>query len=597
MGYMNVSIDTLALDVATDINALDTRVTATEATNTTQTTDIAALNTRVTETETINTTQTTDIAALDTRVTSTESVNTTQTTDIATNASNLTNFQANLANATTGGTLVGYTPPSTGLASTIRAFLDSLWDSAGATLLRWTSGAIGAVTRTVASKLADYVDVTDFGAVGDGVTDCSPAVRLAYDHAVLKGMGIRYPPGNFNHLSAVVMAAGVPVVGAGEGQTTLTAAFNGPLFQFNNAAKFNYKTFGGFRYVGPASAETNTDSCCFDFTSASVGMAFCTFENITVNSTHAFMRSNALAYDSGVTGANKWAGQINWCSFDNINLRSGVKYGFLWNQGSGTGNSWNGGKPAIAITGGAYVEINGAPAAANENLGVVVGDLIFNDIHTLTESGVSATAAFFRGGPSTPYRSRILFNGCQFDAKMDYPLDLSATGTEWSNVVFNGNAIGGAVDLYSKIPTIRRSIVVDQGVSRWDSQYNGSISNGSGVLQSDVAFEVKVDPALCGGTTLEIFVEAIVAGVGPSCGLYKYLVRPGAVGANATTTEIAANTSGVAPPTGVHITVTPVVEGARFNIQFTPSNNNASTYEAQLLDRGGKVKVQNGRYL
>lgn len=75
---------------------------------------------------------------------------------------------------------VTYTPPSTGIPNSLRAFLDSLWATganAGAKLIRWIQEGTGAVPRTVEDKLREVVSVKDFGAVGDGVADDTAAVQ------------------------------------------------------------------------------------------------------------------------------------------------------------------------------------------------------------------------------------------------------------------------------------------------------------------------------------------------------------------------------------------------------------------------------------
>jgi hypothetical protein len=41
----------------------------------------------------------------------------------------------------------------------------------GAALIGFTQSGTDAVSRTVSSKLQEWISVTDFGAVGDGVTD------------------------------------------------------------------------------------------------------------------------------------------------------------------------------------------------------------------------------------------------------------------------------------------------------------------------------------------------------------------------------------------------------------------------------------------
>ena len=444
----------------------------------------------------------------------------------------------------------------------------------------------GGIARTLAEIIADSVSVKDFGAVGNGVADDTVAVRTAYDAAVASGKGLYYPAGNFKHTGTITMPSGVSIRGAGLGRTTLTHQSNGALFKFTNTAVGAYLDFADFRYNGVGNVETNTASCCFYVDTNSVGLTFCRFRNIHAQGVYAFFKSDATAFSS----SPGLAGRVNWCSFNEITFRNGVKYGYLFNQGSGTGNSWSGGKPAISIAGGAVVEMNGN--------GCNVGDMIFSNIHSLTEGGVASTVAFFRGGPNTTYRSRISFNDCQFDAQMDIPLDLSNVGsTQWSNIRLpDTNNIGGGVDLCGSVPNITRSIIVDQGVSQWRSQFSYSLG-GVTTAQSKDAFKITVDGTNPGsGLVVEIIVSGGVAGVGGSVGVWKYIIRSN--GSNAPViTEVSENRSG-STTYGFDIVATGSTGGvATFAVSWLPTSAGTSVIDAQLIAVGGAFNVQNGRYL
>ena len=55
----------------------------------------------------------------------------------------------------------------------------------------------GSVATNVEAKLAQYVSVKDFGAVGDGVADDTVAIQAALDNQFANGGDIYFPPGNY----------------------------------------------------------------------------------------------------------------------------------------------------------------------------------------------------------------------------------------------------------------------------------------------------------------------------------------------------------------------------------------------------------------
>lgn len=474
------------------------------------------------------------------------------------------------------------------------AALVNLALSTGAALVGFIANGVGAVVRTVQDKLRDYVPITDFGGVGDGVTDNSPALTLAIAHAIATGKGVEYPPGVFEHATGATMSTLVPIKGAGVGRTWLKCD-DTVFITYANAVKATYADLGsGFRFTGPGAA--TADSACFYFNSTSAGSSFCNWRDIQVGSVESFWLSDAPPADAG-TATNRFAGAVNWSTFDNISLRGGIKYGARFRKGSGTGNCWVGGKPGIDQAGGAVVECLGAPAADNDMEGINVGDFFFLGVHALTEQAVSADAVFFRGGPDTTYRSRIGFFGCQFDAEQDIPIDLSTTGSvAWSNIRLGAdNSIGGAVNIYDHTPALARSIVDDQGVSVHRSQFNTTRTTGaSPASYTDDIFKVALGTG--SGARVDIDATGTMGSYGSFAGHWSFSVRRGAD--TPTVEEISEWVNGDVL-IALNVTTTAAADGTvLFTLAFTtgatPGN---TTVDCQLQATGGTLKVQNGRHL
>lgn len=76
--------------------------------------------------------------------------------------------------------------------------------STSATFQAFTQSGTGAVDRTWQSKVSDTVNVKDFGAVCDGVTDDGPAAQLAHN----TGKIVIYPAGTCYIATSVVLSSG-----------------------------------------------------------------------------------------------------------------------------------------------------------------------------------------------------------------------------------------------------------------------------------------------------------------------------------------------------------------------------------------------------
>ena len=72
------------------------------------------------------------------------------------------------------------------------------------------------IVRTVDSKLKDFTNAKDFGAVGDGSTDDTAAINAAINAVVALGGGNVYlPPGNYKISSTLTLPGRVSLIGAG----------------------------------------------------------------------------------------------------------------------------------------------------------------------------------------------------------------------------------------------------------------------------------------------------------------------------------------------------------------------------------------------
>lgn len=125
--------------------------------------------------------------------------------------------------------------------------LSATGPSKGAALIGFALSAVGAATRTVMDKLADQVNVLDFGAVGDGVTDDTAAFNAAITYCRSNKRKLRVPaPSAFYSISSTLVLASdtlAPVDICGErpqwyGDETceIRGNFNGPLIQANGTA-------------------------------------------------------------------------------------------------------------------------------------------------------------------------------------------------------------------------------------------------------------------------------------------------------------------------------------------------------------------------
>lgn len=139
----------------------------------------------------------------------------------------LVRYDQALPTGVTSAEAVLYTPPSTGIAGSIKSFLDSLWtasETAGAALIRFLAAGVGAVARTLQDKNRDIVSALDFMTpaqiadvrAGTISVDVTAAVQAAINALPAAGGKLYFPAGRYL-LSATLTITNKTVVLYGDG--------------------------------------------------------------------------------------------------------------------------------------------------------------------------------------------------------------------------------------------------------------------------------------------------------------------------------------------------------------------------------------------
>lgn len=153
-----------------------------------------------------------------------------------------------------GAANVTFTPDANSLltATTVQDALNDLSnEDTGATFVGYLLGKTGAVAATVANKLSRYIDVKDFGAVGDGVTDDTAAIQAAIDASYTNyNKTVHVPNGVYKLTGRINITQGVMIVcegsqGSNEACGTVFKHYsNGSCFRWDGSGA-QYKGTGG----------------------------------------------------------------------------------------------------------------------------------------------------------------------------------------------------------------------------------------------------------------------------------------------------------------------------------------------------------------
>lgn len=191
-------------------------------------------------------------------------------------------------------------------------FTTSQLNSSGSTdasLVTYTPPFVGGVQTTVENKLAEFVSVKDFGAVGDGVTDDTAAIQNAID--TFEG-GIFVPKGTYSVLSTITIKNGRSLV-LDKGAIINYDSVSGTVFQLEKNANLvgdtSFVNLTETSWTGQAVVIDGAERVDFENGIVISGITFVanitTPGNPTINSVGLYLFSNGNDhYVSGVKVSN-----------------------------------------------------------------------------------------------------------------------------------------------------------------------------------------------------------------------------------------------------------------------------------------------------
>lgn len=155
------------------------------------------------------------------------------------------------------------------VAGVTQEVLDQLTLSDGSSHIGFIQAGAGAVARTVQSKERDWVNVRDFGAVGNGVTNDAPAIQAAITLAAsLGGAIVLFPPGTYATSSTIeISSSNIMLMGmvAGSGVESYPGAPTQPAVTIKPTATVGIRINGpvtgfGIQNIGVVFATTVASS-------------------------------------------------------------------------------------------------------------------------------------------------------------------------------------------------------------------------------------------------------------------------------------------------------------------------------------------------
>lgn len=265
--------------------------------------------------------------------------------------------------------------------------------------------------NAVDANVFDYlINVKNYGAVGDGVTDDTAAINAAI--AVVNSGGyktLHFPYGNYKITAALTSfsADGICVAGDGIYSTLITSTANADIFSINASASNRYFFSIDGLTLQRTAGGAYSNSCgvhVIGSVGSVTGLQYANFSNLRFNNLYR----GILVDDTGKYTSGPFVNNTRHGFFNFENLISAVAADAMYECVAFTGGTG----PHHSFVGG---QIRGSNAAirlgtAGGNAGI--GDILFNGVHVVT-AGVGIDVYGPTGG--TTYNQNITISGCQFD--------------------------------------------------------------------------------------------------------------------------------------------------------------------------------------
>jgi len=294
--------------------------------------------------------------------------------------------------------------------------------------LYWNGTTLGSGSGST----MNVVNVKDYGATGDGVTDDTTAIQNAAN-ALSNFEVLYFPSGTYIVSSAISITGSYKAIrGDSETSTIIKTSANSSILSFNtNSGSMYFGEITSLAFQGAGNASYSSNHGIYIYGSSNNHFSHWKFHELRFINLYAGIK---VTKSDGAGGSGM---RFDWNEFSTIGGNAN-QFLFHSSYASGTGNIYTD-INCVAYNTGLYW---GGANTAN------LGDIVISTVHFGCNDSFG-TGCYFGGTAS--YRSRISITGCQFDANV---LTAANFAGSYSHIQMRGINYGGTTtNSYSTNPT------------------------------------------------------------------------------------------------------------------------------------------------